>query len=36
VHLLADAMVRLDIVEAISAETVRKVLKKLGWQNKLE
>jgi hypothetical protein len=28
VHLLADAMVRLDIVEAISAETVRKVLKK--------
>ena len=29
-HLLADAMVRLDIVDAISDETVRKVLKKTG------
>ena len=27
-HLLADEMVRLDIVDAISYETVRKVLKK--------
>jgi hypothetical protein len=27
-HLLADAMVRLEMVEAISHETVRKVLKK--------
>jgi hypothetical protein len=27
-HLLADAMVRLDIVDALSDETGRKVLKK--------
>jgi hypothetical protein len=27
-HLLADAMVALEIVDAISHETVRKVLKK--------
>jgi hypothetical protein len=29
-HLLADAMGRLDIVDAISYETVRKVLKKMA------
>jgi hypothetical protein len=30
--LLADELVALEVVPSICAETVRKTLKKLGWQ----
>src|SRR5512143_1195930 len=35
-QLLADEMVVLGLVDAISLETVRQALKKLGWQNSLD
>jgi len=35
-RLLAQKMVTLQHVDSVSYETVRQVLKKLGWQNRLD